>query len=45
VLDVTAWDTDLPSAVARAYRAAALIHWDGMYYRRDIGAKGLAAQR
>ncbi len=45
VLDVAAWDVGLPEAVARAYRAAALIDWDGMTYRRDIGAKGLAARR
>ncbi len=45
VLDVTALGADLPEALARAYRAVERIHWDGAHYRRDIGAKGLAATR
>jgi phosphoribosylamine--glycine ligase len=36
---------DLPEALGRAYRAVERIHWDGAHYRRDIGAKGLAAAR
>jgi phosphoribosylamine--glycine ligase len=42
VLGVTAWADDLPGAIARAYEAVEHIHWPGMQYRRDIGAKGLA---
>ncbi len=41
VLGVTAIAPDLPSAVARAYAAVEMIHFEGMHYRRDIGAKGL----
>jgi len=43
VLGVTAWDADLPRAIERAYAAVGRIHWPGAMYRRDIGAKGLAA--
>ena len=43
VLGVTAWADDLSGALERAYRAADLIHWPGIIYRRDIGAKGLGA--
>jgi len=38
---VTAVDGDLASAIKRAYAAVDKIHFDGMYFRRDIGAKGL----
>ena len=41
VLGVTAAGPDLATAIDRAYSAAAKIHFDGMHYRRDIGAKGL----
>jgi phosphoribosylamine--glycine ligase len=41
VLGVTAAGSDLASAIDRAYAAASEIHFDGMHYRRDIGAKGL----
>jgi len=41
VLGVTAGGDDLPSAIARAYRAVELIGFDGMHYRRDIGRKGV----
>ncbi len=41
VLGVTAWADDLPGARAKAYRAVELIHWPGVTFRRDIGAKGL----
>ena len=41
VLGVTAWDNDLRGAIQRAYAAVELIHWPGMMFRRDIGAKGL----
>jgi len=41
VLGVTALDRDLPSAIVAAYEAVNKIHFEGMQYRRDIGAKGL----
>ena len=41
VLGVTGRGPDLTSALARAYDACDKIHFDGMYYRRDIGAKAL----
>ena len=41
VLGVTAGGPDLKSAIVRAYAAAECIRFDGMHYRRDIGAKGL----
>lgn len=39
VLGVTAWSGDLSSARERAYAAIEKIHWPGMHYRRDIGAR------
>lgn len=41
VLNVSALGNDLPAAVAKAYRAARLIKFDGVYMRNDIGARGL----
>jgi phosphoribosylamine--glycine ligase len=41
VLGVTASGASLQDAIAAAYAAAAKIHFEGMHYRRDIGAKGL----
>ena len=41
VLGVTATGADLPGAIERAYAAVGKIHFEGMHYRRDIGAKGL----
>jgi phosphoribosylamine--glycine ligase len=41
VLGVTATDQDLTSAMMRAYEAVNKIHFEGMHYRHDIGAKGL----
>ncbi len=41
VLGVTAVDSDLASAIMAAYEGVNKIHFDGMQYRRDIGAKGL----
>jgi phosphoribosylamine--glycine ligase len=41
VLGVTAIGEDLPSAIEHAYAAVRKIHFEGMHYRRDIGAKGL----
>ncbi len=41
VLGVTASGTNLPGAIANAYRAVECIQFDGMQYRKDIGRKGL----
>jgi phosphoribosylamine---glycine ligase len=41
VLGVTASGVDLGGGIEAAYAAAERIHFDGMHYRRDIGAKGL----
>jgi phosphoribosylamine---glycine ligase len=41
VLGVTAAADSLEQALARAYQAMAEIHFDGMYYRRDIGHRSL----
>ena len=41
VLGVTASGPDLKTAIANTYSAVNTIHFDGMHYRRDIGAKGL----
>ena len=41
VLGVTAVHQDLVSAMMLAYEAVNKIHFEGMHYRRDIGAKGL----
>ena len=37
VLTITSLGTDIKAALAKSYQNAALIHYDGMYYRRDIG--------
>lgn len=41
VLGVTAMAQDLSSTIMLAYEAVNKIHFEGMHYRRDIGAKGL----
>jgi len=41
VLGVTARGTTLQASIDRAYDAVAGLHFDGMQYRSDIGAKGL----
>ena len=41
VLGVTARGRDIPQAIDRAYNACDLIKWDGVQYRRDIGAKAM----
>ena len=41
VLGVTGYASDLPSAIETAYRAVSSIHFEGMHYRKDIGAKAL----
>ncbi|MBN1307850.1 MAG: phosphoribosylamine--glycine ligase [Chitinispirillaceae bacterium] len=42
VLAVSAWAETLSDAIAYAYEGAAAISFDNMFFRRDIGAKGLA---
>jgi len=42
VLGVTAVGEDLPAAIQRAYSAAEKLQFEGMHFRRDVGAKGLA---
>jgi phosphoribosylamine--glycine ligase len=44
VLGVTATGDNLADAIKTAYAAVDLIHWSGMTYRRDIGAKGLTRE-
>ncbi len=41
VLGVTARGLDIRAAIARAYEACDLIHWEDAYFRKDIGAKAL----
>ncbi len=41
VLTVTAWAENLQQAIASAYQTVGKITFDGAYYRKDIGAKGL----
>jgi len=41
VLTVCAHGADLAEARAKAYAATALLRFEGMHFRRDIGAKGL----
>jgi phosphoribosylamine--glycine ligase len=41
VLGVTASGDSLKEALGRAYQAMAEIHFDGIYYRRDIGHRAL----
>lgn len=42
VLAVTAWADTLKDAIATAYKNTELINYDGKYFRRDIGNKGLS---
>jgi phosphoribosylamine--glycine ligase len=42
VLGVTSLAEDLSTAMTAAYEAVNKIHFEGMHYRRDIGATGLA---
>ena len=44
VLGVTAFDSTLPDALARAYSAAGQIRFEGMHYRTDIGGDAGRAQ-
>ncbi len=41
VLGVTARGADLATAVERAYAGVAKIHFEGLHYRKDIGARAL----
>ncbi len=43
VLGVTAIADDLKTAIADAYKKVEKIHFDGAFYRKDIGARALAA--
>ena len=45
VLGIVAQADSLDEAIARSYEGVNKIHFDGMYYRRDIAAKGLAKLR
>jgi phosphoribosylamine--glycine ligase len=45
VLGVTALGATLSEAMARAYEAVALVHFDGCQFRRDIGDKGIARSK
>ena len=45
VLGVTAADSTLEGALARAYQALAEIHFDGLYFRRDIAHRALKKKR
>ncbi|MGA1869291.1 MAG: phosphoribosylamine--glycine ligase [bacterium] len=42
VLGATALGDNLGSAIERVYSSLSKIHFDGIYYRKDIGKKGLA---
>ncbi len=44
VLGVTARGQSIAEAVERAYEVCELIHWDGIYYRRDIAHRALARE-
>ena len=44
VLGVTALGKDLPEALDRAYGAVKRVRFENAYYRRDIGARALAAK-
>jgi len=45
VLGVTARAASLEGAIARAYQAVDCIHFEEMYYRRDIGARALKQRK
>jgi phosphoribosylamine--glycine ligase len=42
VLGVTSLGDTLAEAAQRAYEAVGRPHFEGMHYRRDIGAKAMA---
>ncbi len=41
VMGVTAYGDTLQQSIDRAYQAAGKVHFEGVYYRSDIGQKGL----
>ena len=41
VLNVIGYDLSLKEAISNAYRNVKKINFDNMYYRNDIGKKGL----
>jgi phosphoribosylamine--glycine ligase len=41
VMGVTALGSDIPGAIKKAYQAVEKIHWEGAFYRTDIGQKAL----
>ncbi len=41
VLNVVGFGNDLESAIENSYQIIDKIHFDGMYYRKDIGQKGM----
>jgi phosphoribosylamine--glycine ligase len=45
VLGVTAAAPSLEEALDRVYQAMQEIHFDGIYYRRDIGHRSLRRKR
>jgi phosphoribosylamine--glycine ligase len=45
VLGIAARGESLEQALGRAYQATAEIHFDGMYYRRDIAHRALKRSR
>lgn len=45
VLSVTALGETLKEALDRAYQALAEVHFEGMYYRRDIGHRALKPKK
>jgi len=45
VLGVTARAPKLSDAITKAYEAAGMIHFEGMQYRKDIGARALKGAR
>ncbi len=45
VLGVTALGATVAEAQQRAHTAAQVIHWEGVYYRRDIGYRAIAREQ
>ncbi len=45
VLGVTSLGRTIKEAIENAYGAVSHIRWEGVYYRKDIGAKALAERR
>jgi len=45
VLGVTGWKDTLKEAIDLTYEAVKEISFEGMHYRKDIGAKGLKVRK